>query len=185
MGKPGNGKKKNGRENRRGDDEEKTIKCEKCDKYFKKTSYVRLHDKRVHSKKDVTQDINGTFQELNTSLDTTLVMSENPEFSDVSVENARKEDSDKENKPPTERSMQESTRTKTSKEKPLKCDYCEKMFGKRSYVKLHEKRIHSKKDSVVVVNPNLGQLFDNKIEEQGSGGSETVPISETDNLQEN
>ena len=144
--KDGGGKKK--------DDTEKTIKCGKCDKYFKKKSYVKLHEKRVHNK-DVADDYNDSFTEMNTSLDTTIPMEDKAEFPDMnSADDTFNEDIDKENKPPSIKSSKKSNATTSLKEKTFKCGQCDKMFGKKSYVKMHEKRIHGKKESAIVEKPD-------------------------------
>merc|ERR1712183_123735 len=132
------------------DDSEKTIKCGKCDKYFKKKSYVKLHEKRVH-KKDVAPDINDSFNELNTSLDTTIPMKNEGEFPDMnSADDTFNEETDKENEPSSSVESSQKLGNKTSfREKTFKCNQCDKMFGKKSYVKMHAKRIHKKKESAI------------------------------------
>jgi len=153
---PASGKSKQGKKEKRGkqkDDTEKTIKCGKCDKYFKKKSYVKLHEKRVH-KKDVAHDNNDSLNELNTSLDTTIPMENKTEFPDMnSADDTFNEDTDKENEPPSVKSSPKLKNTASFREKSFKCSQCDKMFGKKSYVKMHEKRIHKKKESAIEEKP--------------------------------
>jgi len=138
--------KKDGGVDKRGDAAERTIKCDKCEKYFKKVKYVKVHEKRVHSKVDGTiPKSNSTIQSLNyvsTIGDESLLMDEKAEFSDMCSEADDTITEDKENKPPSKASGNGPATLKA-----FKCSQCDKKFGKKSYVKLHEKRIHTKDDS--------------------------------------
>eukprot|EP00092_Neocalanus_flemingeri_P018470 GFUD01019989.1.p1 GENE.GFUD01019989.1~~GFUD01019989.1.p1 ORF type:complete len:394 (-),score=106.34 GFUD01019989.1:68-1249(-) len=143
------------------DNSEKTIKCSKCDKYFKKNSYVRLHEKRVHNKNE-NQNQNDTFNESTASLNSTIALENPGEFSDMaSADDTLVEETvPKKSKAETAMNMnmkllENSTSTPLQKEKNFKCSQCDKMFGKRSYARLHEKRIHKEKDTIAVAVGNL------------------------------
>merc|ERR1712183_697920 len=67
-----------------------------------------------------------------------------------SADDTFNEDTDKENEPPSSVESSQKLGNKTSsREKTFKCNQCDKMFGKKSYVKMHEKRIHKKKESAI------------------------------------
>merc|ERR1712183_192381 len=140
------------------DDGEKTIKCSKCDKYFKKKSYVRLHEKRVHNK---TADINAsiipddTLNQSTTSLNSTLAVENAAEFSDMASADdtfAEEPETEKRVAVSVKKLSGKNTSTPIHQEKTFKCSHCDKMFGKKSYARLHEKRIHKEKDATVVAN---------------------------------
>jgi len=135
------------------DEEEKTIKCSKCDKYFKKKSYVRMHEKRVHNKEtnlEISVNIDESLNQSNASLNSTLALENVGEFSDMaSADDTITEESNLlELKNDLVKALSiNNTSTPALKEKTFKCGKCDKMFGKKSYVRLHEKRIHKDKES--------------------------------------
>merc|ERR1712183_168751 len=67
-----------------------------------------------------------------------------------SADDTFNEDTDKENEPPSSVESSQKLGNKTSsREKTFTCMQCEKLFGKKSYVKMHAKRIHKKKESAI------------------------------------
>ena len=135
------------------DESEKTIKCGKCEKYFKKPSYVRMHEKRVHNKDDkgnnldISANIDDSFNHLNSS----LALEENEgDISDiVTADDTITEESFlhyEEETPSAKNALHTKNGNTSLKEKTFKCSKCDKMFGKKSYVRLHEKRIHKEKE---------------------------------------
>eukprot|EP00092_Neocalanus_flemingeri_P024791 GFUD01026880.1.p1 GENE.GFUD01026880.1~~GFUD01026880.1.p1 ORF type:complete len:390 (-),score=97.79 GFUD01026880.1:76-1245(-) len=151
------------------DNSEKTIKCSKCDKYFKKNSYVRLHEKRVHNKND-NQNQNDTFNESTASLNSTIALENPGEFSDMASADDTFVEETMPKKSAAETAMnmnmkllENSTSTPLQKEKNFKCSQCDKMFGKRSYARLHEKRIHKENDTIAVPVGNLEEEQGNEI----------------------
>merc|ERR1712183_43818 len=140
------------------DDSEKTIKCSKCDKYFKKKSYVRLHEKRVHNKpENINASINpdDTFNQSTIGLNSTIAVENGAEFSDMaSADDTFDEEPEPEKKvaESVKKLSEKKTSTPIHQEKTFKCSHCDKMFGKKSYARLHEKRIHKDKDTTVVAN---------------------------------
>jgi len=140
------------------DDSEKTIKCSKCDKYFKKKSYVRLHEKRVHNKpENINASINpdDTFNQSTIGLNSTIAVENGAEFSDMASADdtfAEEPETEKMVAVPVKKLSGKNTSTPIHREKTFKCSHCDKMFGKKSYARLHEKRIHKEKDKIVVAN---------------------------------
>merc|ERR1712183_164790 len=140
------------------DDSEKTIKCSKCDKYFKKKSYVRLHEKRVHNKPDnINASIipDDTLNQSTTSLNSTIAVENAAEFSDMASADdtfAEEPETEKRVAVSVRKLSGKNTSTPIHQEKTFKCSHCDKMFGKKSYARLHEKRIHKEKDTIVVAN---------------------------------
>jgi len=139
------------------DESEKTIKCGKCEKYFKKASYVRMHEKRVHNRDDtgdnldISVSIDEKLNNLNSSLNSTLALEENAgDISDIATADETITDEsflhNEEENPCEKNSLQIKNGNNSLKEKTFKCSKCDKMFGKKSYVRLHEKRIHKEKE---------------------------------------
>lgn len=144
--------------------DEKTIKCNQCDKYFKKMDYVRKHVKRVHEKRITQEDsVDMSFDDASnkstSSLNSTLALDNAVEFSDMSfADETLIEDTTIEIGKESQ-GVEITTSTTLKKEKTFKCSQCDKMFGKRSYARMHEKRIH-KENGENVLKPKIDASVD-------------------------
>merc|ERR1712129_647975 len=130
------------------DESEKTIKCGKCEKYFKKSSYVRMHEKRGQNREDtgdnldISVSIDEKLNNLNSSLNSTLALEENAgDISDIATADETITDKsflhNEEENPCEKNSLPIKNVNNSLKEKTFKCSKCDKMFGKKSYVRLH------------------------------------------------
>merc|ERR1712096_129059 len=90
-----------------------------------------------------------------TSLNSTIAVENLAEFSDMASADdtfAEEPETEKMVAVPVKKLSGKNTSTPIHREKTFKCSHCDKMFGKKSYARLHEKRIHKEKDKIVVAN---------------------------------